>query len=65
MISSQFSLDHRLAELRQAGADARVAQASAAARHSAGRIARSLGDTLRSLFGGSTISSRQPDLAAH
>jgi hypothetical protein len=65
MIASQFSLDHRLAELRQAGADARVAQASAASSRSDGRIARSLGDTLRSLFGGSTTSSRQPGLAAH
>lgn len=65
MISSQFSLDHRLAELRQAGADARVAQASAASSHSNGRTARSLAGALRSLFGGSTTSSRQPGLAAH
>lgn len=65
MISSQFSLDHRLAELRQAGADARVARASAAHSRSNSRIARSLGDALRSLFGGSTASGRQPGLAAH
>ena len=65
MISSQFSLDHRLAELRQAGADARVAQASAASSRAGGRSTRSLGDTLRSLFGSSATSSRQPGLAAH
>jgi hypothetical protein len=65
MISSQFSLDHRLAELRKAGPDPRVAKASAASSRSDGRIARSLGDALRSLLGGSTASSRQPGLAAH
>ena len=62
MISSQFSLDHRLAELRQAGADPRVA--TAASGRSVGSSARSLVETIRSLVGGSS-SSRQPGLAAH
>ena len=64
MISSQFSLDHRLAELRQAGADPRVAQATAASGRSVGSSAGSLVYTIRSLVGGSS-STRQPGLAAH
>jgi hypothetical protein len=64
MIASQFLLDDRLAELRQAGEDPRVPQARAATSQPDARTTR-LGDALRSLFGGSTTPSRPAGFAAH
>jgi hypothetical protein len=63
MLASQFNLDHRLAELRQAGEDVRVAQARNAATRSDGGAARGHIGWLRSLFGGSGGGSRSVDLA--
>ena len=60
MIQSQFNLDHRLAELRQTGAELRQAQA---ARESTGRT-RTLGAALRTLFGGTPTGGRPAGVAA-
>jgi hypothetical protein len=63
MIASQFNLDHRLAELRRAGADACLAQAVATAGRSNGAATHFLGHALRSLFGASASRSRHVGIA--
>ena len=52
MLASQFNLDHRLAELRQVGADLRSAQAA----RGAARPTRSFGGALRSFFGWTAVA---------
>ena len=59
MLASQFNLDHRLAELRNVGAELRDAQV---ARH-ATRSSRTVADTLRSLVG-LTSTTRPVRIAA-
>lgn len=62
MIASQFTLDHRLAELREAGEDLRIAQACAAATKPDGSAVRSLIGWVRARFGAS-VASRSAGLA--
>ena len=62
MIASQFILDDRLAELRRAGPDIRVAQARAAGQRD-GSTARSFVDSIRALLGGSTAGRHTVELA--
>ena len=64
MLASQFNLDHRLTELRQAGRNARAEQARAAANHANGSTSRSLADRIRSLAGITPAGSRPVGLAA-
>jgi hypothetical protein len=59
MLQSQFNLDHRLAELRQAGAESRRQQAARAA----SRPGRSFVGSIRSFVG--TAAERPAELAAH
>ena len=65
MIASQFILDHRLAELRQAGADPRPVRIRSAAGHGEGGIVRSVLGLIRSLLGGPTTGNQPVGLAAH
>jgi hypothetical protein len=60
MLQSQFNLDHRLAELRQTGAELRQARAV----RESSRPARTIGGTIRSLFGGTPAADRPAGLAA-
>lgn len=64
MIASQFNLDHRLAELRQAGADSRLDQARATVAHADGGAARGILDSIRARLGGTTAGHRTAGLAA-
>jgi len=59
MLQSQFNLDHRLAELRQVGAELRQEQAV----REISRRARTVA-TLRSLVGGTAESGRSAGVAA-
>ena len=63
MLASQFNLDHRLAELRRAGEDGRVAQARNAATRPGVAMARGHVGRLRTLFGAPAAGSRPADLA--
>lgn len=60
MLASQVNLDHRLAELRQIGAELRDAQAA----NSANRSGSSIAAAIRSLLGW-TPAARQTRVAAH
>lgn len=60
MLQSQFNLDHRLAELRQVGAELRQAQAA----RQANRPIRTIGGAIRSLLGVTTTAGRPAGLAA-
>lgn len=63
MIASQVNLDHRLAELRQAGVDSRLDEARAAA-HRRDGTGRGTLASLRALLGGSRAGRRGIGLAA-
>lgn len=60
MLQSQFNLDHRINELRQAGAEPRRFGGTRATRSD-----RSIGAAVRSLFGWDTASARRTSLTAH
>jgi hypothetical protein len=64
MLASQFNLDHRLAELRQAGSNPRVEQARIAADHSSGSTSQGLVGRIRSLVGAPAAGSRPVGMAA-
>ena len=59
MIQSQFNLDHRLAELRQVGAELRLEKAAREANPS-----RTIAAAIRSVVGRAQPSRRQADLTA-
>ena len=64
MIASQFSLDHRLAELRSSESEQRIARELRKAAAPASRPARSASEPARNWFGGVAMTSHLSRLAA-
>jgi hypothetical protein len=65
MSQSIFSLDHRLAEIRQVGDDLRSARQAKAYRASTASTRTSIGGSIRSFLAGLQAPSRPTRLATH